>query len=102
MRFRHGQENRMILRLRATIGDNHASAGVDSCVCKDLEKECLGDVIGTGTRDEEAARLQQLQGAKVNLLIASLGCRDTIAMLGESRWVEDHHLEFAAYIVVLL
>jgi len=26
----------MILRLRATIGDNHASAGIDSCVCKDL------------------------------------------------------------------
>src|SRR5579864_6575914 len=92
----------MVLCLRAAVYDNHASAGIDSCFCEDLQKQRLWDVVGAGARDKEAARLQQLQGTKVNLLIAALGGRDAVAILCESRWVENHHLELASHLVVLL
>src|SRR5579864_8971776 len=92
----------MVLCLRAAVYDNHASAGIDSCFCEDLQKQRLWDVVGAGARDEEAARLQQLQGTQVNLLIAALGGRDAVAILGESRWIQDDHLELAAHLVVLL
>ncbi len=59
-------------------------------------------MVGAGARDEEAARLQQLQGAKIDLLVAAMSRGDAIAILGEGRWVQDDHLEFAAHIVVLL
>src|ERR1700746_3632930 len=59
-------------------------------------------MVRAGARDEESTGLQELQGAKVNLLVAAPGGGDAIAILGEGRWVEDDHLEFAAHVVILL
>src|SRR5579862_1909130 len=59
-------------------------------------------MVGAGAGDEEPAGLQELQGAKIDLLVAALSRGDAITILGEGRWVEDHHLEFAAHMVIFL
>jgi hypothetical protein len=38
VRFWHGQQNGMILRLGTAVDNNNAPAGVDGCFCKDLEE----------------------------------------------------------------
>ena len=46
--------------------------------------------------------LKDLHGAKIDFFVAAMGGGDAIAILGEGRRVEDHHVEAALFVVVLL
>ena len=62
----------------------------------------FADVVGAGTGDEIPARFQDLQCPQVDLLVAALSRRQTIAVLGKSWGVENDHLEASADLVVFL
>ena len=59
-------------------------------------------MVGAGTGDQGAARPKDLHGAKVDFLVAAVGCGDAVAVLGEGWRIENDHIEAALFVVVML
>src|ERR1700685_2786547 len=52
--------------------------------------------------DQGASWPQNLHGAEIDFLVAAMGRRDAVAILGECRRIENYHVEAALFVVVLL
>jgi hypothetical protein len=66
-----------------------------------LQKQSLRYMVGAGTGDQGAPGPKNLHGPKIDFFVATVGCRDAVAILGEGRRIEDHHVEAALFVVVL-
>ena len=84
MSFGHREENGVIFGLCPPLNDRDGAMRIVGGFGEDLEEQSFGDVVGAGARNEEAAALEYLNGAKVDFLVAAMGGGDAVAVLGES------------------
>ena len=92
----------MIAGLCPSLDHLYLLSGVGGGLGEDLEEEGFGHVMGARTREEAAAWAQDLDGPKINLLIASACGRNAVAVLGESGGVEDDEVEAPSRFIVFL
>lgn len=92
----------MVLGLCSSLDDSNRFVGVVGSLGDDLEEKGFGNVVGAGAGEEEAARLENLEGAKIDLLVAAVSSRDAVAILGKGRGVENYGVEATPRIVVFL
>ena len=86
----------MIAPLHPLLDDADVRSRVDRGVVDDLREVRLVDVIRTAARDQRPARIQQLQRAQVDLLVAGVRAGDRRLVLGERRRVEHDGVESLA------
>ena len=92
----------MITRLRSSLNHYGGPVCVIGRLRNDLKEQRLGDVMGAGAGYEISARAKDFERPEIDFLIAALCCRDAFAVFGESRGVEDYHIEAAIFLIVLL
>src|ERR1700685_1535447 len=102
MCFRHGEEDRVILRLCPALDYDDVLTGVRRSLGQQLKEQWLSDMIGARAGDQVASRFEKLESSQVDFLVAPAGRRNAIAVLGERGRVENDHLEPAAGFVVFL
>jgi hypothetical protein len=102
VRFRHGEQDGVVLSLRSTLDYDYASFSVIGRFRENLEEQRLGNVVGAGASYEVAAGHEKLHGSQVDFFVPALGCWDAVAILGKGGWVEDDHAEAAARFVIFL
>src|SRR6478752_3781297 len=69
VRLRYAEKNRMIAALHPLFDDCDLRLRIDGGVIHDLRELRFADVIRAAAGDQRPSRLQQLQGAKVDLLV---------------------------------
>ena len=73
--LRHAEQHRMIAALHPLLDHRDVRLRVDRRVVDDLGERRLVDVVRTAAGHERAARVEQLQRAQVDLLVAGSGLR---------------------------
>src|SRR5271165_6843507 len=88
-RFRHIQQNWVVLRLAALLQNSNVAACVSRRRAQHPQEFCLADVERTGAGNEDAAGPEHFQGAQVELLIAAKRGRNGALGFRKGGWVED-------------
>src|SRR5271163_187215 len=92
----------MIARLRSPLNHHDVAMSVVRGFGDDLQEQCLGYMVRAGTRDQGAARSEDLHGPKIYFLVAAMSGGNAVAVLGKGRRIENDHVEAALFVVVLL
>ena len=71
----HAEQHRMIAALHPLLDHRHVRLRVDARVVDDLGERRLVDVVRAAAGDQRAARIEQLQRAQVDLLVAGARVR---------------------------
>src|SRR5437773_5899159 len=99
VRLRDAEDDGVVAGLPALLDDGHRRGRVGGRRGQDLLEVGLVDMIGARAGDQAAARLEQLEGAEVDLLVPAHGLLDRVLALGEGGRVEDHGVEALAAVV---
>jgi hypothetical protein len=82
----------VIFSLSAYFDQAKSPSAVKSGIGKHFEEVGLADVVGTRAGDEQTARTEHFQSAKVELLIAAEGRIQIALGLGEGRRIENDRI----------
>ena len=63
----------MVLGLGTPFQDAESPAGVEGGLRDDFHKIALGDVMGAGASNEDAAAGEELEGLEIDFLVAAQG-----------------------------
>src|SRR5580658_5362394 len=86
----------MILRLCAALQHAQGATGVEGSFSHDLQQHGFTYMMRTGAGYKNTSGAEQAECAKVDVFISADGAIDLLAGPGESRWIEDHHIEASA------
>ena len=91
--FRHSEHDRMISPLHALLDHAYINSRIERRIENDLRKGGFVDVIRAAARDEESARLEELQRPQVDFLVAGERLRNRAFALGKRRRIEHDGVE---------
>ena len=94
--------DRMVARLRELVQDAHAASALGRCREDGVAEVHLVDHLRAGEGEEDAARLDFLEGLGVELGVAAQGIAQGILVLGKGRRVEDNEVVLVAHTVEVL
>src|SRR5690349_6290783 len=91
--LRNGYHLRMVQGLAQALAHRELSSGVAGRLLHHAFEACTLDVVGTGKRQQHAARAQQLEGAQVDFFVATQGLGEGIAAVGERGRIEYNQIK---------
>jgi hypothetical protein len=92
--FRNGDEHRMIGALAMFREQAQRLLGVHRGVGEVFQEQLAGRVVRAAEGREDAALVQQLERAQVDLLVAAHGVHERLLVAGETRRIEDDEVVF--------